>query len=78
MSTQTRSIRLLFAAFGFMPVVLAMPAAVVAVRAQTVTGTMQGTITDQSGGATILSAFGRPPSTRPPSPLAREAGRVLD
>jgi hypothetical protein len=36
----------LFAAFGFMLVVLATPAAM---RAQTVTGTMQGTITDQSG-----------------------------
>jgi hypothetical protein len=46
MSTHTRSVRLLFAAFGFLLFVLATPAAL---RAQTVTGTMQGTITDQSG-----------------------------
>ncbi|HEX8130471.1 MAG TPA: carboxypeptidase regulatory-like domain-containing protein [Pyrinomonadaceae bacterium] len=46
MSTQTRSVRCLFAAFGFMLVMWATPAVV---RAQTVTGTMQGTITDQAG-----------------------------
>jgi hypothetical protein len=46
MSTHTRSVRLLFAAFGFMLAVWAMPAPV---RAQTVTGTVQGTITDQTG-----------------------------
>ncbi len=46
MLTHARYVRLLIAAFGIMLTMWAMPAVV---QAQTVTGTMQGTITDQSG-----------------------------